>query len=88
MIRLKKAILSRIPDVTQEEYDDAIQTLIRKYHMADRQGGLSLDDQTIGLAADRMTDTILQARLTRAALDTAEINLQIKNQEVKGGYIA
>lgn len=82
MGRLRRSIVGNIPDVTSEEDDDAVQVLIRKYHMGDRDGGLALDDDTLPLAADRMTDTILQARLTRAMLDAAELN---ENQGTEGG---
>lgn len=84
MGRLRRSIVGNIPDVTSEEYDDAVQVLIRKYHMGDRDGGLALDDDTLPLAADRMTDTILQARLTRAMLDTAELNPKLENQGTEG----
>ena len=79
-VKLFKAVSRRIPQLTDSEYDDAVKYVIRKYHMADKHGGLDTEGQSTEYIAMLISETIEQNRLFQATLAIAQAGEEVDSK--------
>lgn len=85
-VKLYFAVKERVPgELTPAEYDQAIRHVIRKYHMADRHGGLDMRRQDSEYIAELIAEAVGQDRLSRGTLAIAEADRENIRSHLKEG---
>lgn len=85
-VKLYYAVKDRVPgEMTPTEYDRAVQYTIRKYHMADRHGGLDMRRQDPEYIAKLIAAAVGQDRLSRWSLAVVKEDRGAAQDHLKEG---
>lgn len=76
-VMLFKAVSRQVPELTDSEFNDAVQYVIRKYHMADKNGGLDTQSQSMEYISMLIAETVGQTRLFKETLAIAQADAEL-----------
>lgn len=83
-VKLYRLVTSRSGgNLTLAEYDKAVRYTIRKYHMASRDGTISLDGKDLDYIAELVSEAVGQARLTNETLEIARNDRELESDQYK-----
>lgn len=66
-------------DLTVSEYDEAVRYVIRKYHLADKNGALDTRGQNLDYISMLISEAVGQTRLFKATLAIAQADMELED---------